>query len=90
MLIGAKTYETLLAPELPRGKPFNELLVILKKHFDLQPLLIVERFRFYQRSQKTDKSITDYIAECEFGDQALRDRFVCGVTTESIQKKLLT
>lgn len=102
-LIGAKTYETLqslLAPELPRNKPFDELLGILKKHFDPQPLLIAERFRFYQRSQKTDESIADYIADlrrlsikCEFGeflDQALRDRFVCGVRTESIQKKLLT
>lgn len=102
-LIGAKTYETLrslLAPELPRDKPFDELLGILRKHFDPQPLLIAERFRFYQRSQKTDESIADYIADlrrlsikCEFGeflDQALRDRFVCGVRTESIQKKLLT
>ena len=102
-LIGAKTYETLrslLAPELPRDKPFDELLGVLRKHLDPQPLLITKRFRFYQRSQKTDESIADYIADlrqlsikCEFGeflDQALRDRFVCGVRTESIQKKLLT
>jgi len=102
-LIGGKTYDTLrslLAPTLPREKTFDELLGVLKKHFDPQPLVIAERFRFYQRSQRTDESIANFIADlrrlsikCEFGDfldQALRDRFVCGVRTEAIQKKLLT
>ena len=102
-VIGAKTYETLrslLAPVLPREKSFVELLRVLKKHFDPQPLVIGERFHFYQRSQKTGESIADFVADlrrlsikCEFGEflyQALRDRFVCGVKSESLQKKLLT
>jgi len=49
-LIGGKTYDTLrslLAPTLPREKTFEELLGVLKKHFEPQPLVIAERFRFY-------------------------------------------
>lgn len=70
---------------------------MLRRHFDPQPLVIAERFRFYQRSQKVEESIADFVADlrrlsikCEFLDQALRDRFVCGVRSEAIQKKLLT
>ena len=103
IVVGARTYETLrslLAPTLPRDKSFEELLGVLKKHFDPQPLVIGERFRCYQRSQKPGESIADFIADlrqlsikCDFWsflDQALRDRFVCGVRSEAIQKKLLT
>ena len=70
------------------------------KSYDPQPLLIGVRFRFYQRSQKSGESIADFVADlrrlsikCEFGDfldQALRDRFVCGVRNEALQRKLLT
>ena len=47
-----------------------------------------------------DKTITEYIVElrklaapCEFGaclNEALRDRLVCGIRSESIQKRLLS
>ena len=101
-VIGARAYNTLrslLAPELPHDTSFDDLLEALKHHCDPQPLIIAERFRFYQRFQKTDESLTDFVADfrrlsikCDFGefvDQALRDRFVCGVRSEAIQKKLL-
>ena len=55
-VIGAKTYETLrslLAPERPRDK---SLKAILLKHYDSQPLVIGEHFRFYRRSQKSGES----------------------------------
>ena len=74
-------------------------MAALKAHFQPKPLLIAERFRFYQRSQAVGESVTDYLAElrrlaitCDFDtflDQALRDRFVCGLTAEAAQKKLL-
>ena len=102
-VIGIKTYETLrslLAPERPRGKTYDQLVSVLQKHYDPKPLVIGERFRFYQRSQKAGESTAEFIADlrrlsirCEFGDfldQALRDRFVCGVRSEALQKKLLT
>ena len=101
-VIGAKAYDTLrslFAPTLPREKSFNQLMAALKQHFDPKPLVIGERFHFYQRSQKADESVADFLTalrklsiRCEFGtflDQALRDRFVCGVASVTIQKRLL-
>lgn len=102
-VIGAKTYETLrslLAPERPRDQTYDQLVSALLKHYDPKPLVIGERFRFYQRSQRAGESIANFIADlrrlsirCEFGDfldQALRDRFVCGVRNDALQRKLLT
>ena len=47
----------------------------LKRHFDPKPLVIAERFWFYQRSQKATESIADFVADlrrlsikCEFGE----------------------
>ena len=102
-VIGTKNYgiiKSLVAPALPKEKSYAELEAKLKAHFQPKPLVIAERFRFYQRTQAAGESALDYIAElrrlaitCEFGDfldQALRDRFVCGLHAESIQKKLLS
>lgn len=101
-VIGAKTYETLwrlLSPDRTRDKSYGQLVAVLQKHYDPKPLAIGERFRFYQWSQKAGESIADFIVDLrrlsirsEFGDilnQALRDRLVCGVKSEALQKKLL-
>ena len=89
-VVGVKNYAwlcSLIAPSLPRDKTFDELVGKLKAHFEPKPLVIVERFHYYRRSQELDESVLTYIAElrrltarCEFGvflDEALRDRFVC-------------
>ena len=62
--------------------------------------MIAERFRFHKRDQKEGESITVYVAElrkltehCKFRgtvNDALRDRLVCGIKNENIQKKLLS
>ena len=98
-VIGAKAYDTLrslLAPKLPRDESFEDLMGLLVRHFDPKPLVIAERFRFYRRAQKNDESVADFVADlrrlsikCDFLDQAIRDRFVCGVRSEAIQKRLL-
>ena len=101
-VIGAIAYDTLrslLAPKLPRDESFEDLMSLLVRHFDPKPLVIAERFRFYRRAQKNDESVANFVADlrrlsikCEFGDfldQAVRDRFVCGVRSEAIQKRLL-
>ena len=65
-VIGAEVYETLrslLAPDRPRDKPFDALLQVLKKHYEPQPLVIAERFRFYQRGQKLGESIAEFVAD---------------------------
>lgn len=104
--IGAKTYgllRSLTAPKPPREKSFKDLCTILKKHFNPAPLVIAERYRFHRRDQAAGESVADYVAElrrlaakCKFEDtkefleESLRDRFVCGLKTESVRKRLLT
>jgi hypothetical protein len=65
-----------------------------------KPIVIAERFRFHKRNQLQCESVNAYIAElrkltefCEFElnlNDTLRDRFVCGLRNDQIQKKLLT
>jgi len=102
-LIGSKTYgllRSLTAPEKPSTKTFDDIVEILKRHLSPKPLVIAERFRFHKRDQRDGESISAFIAEirklsehCEFGsslDATLRDRLVCGLRNEAIQKRLLT
>lgn len=70
------------------------------RHLNPKPLVIAERFRFHKRYQKQGEAIMQYKAElhnlaihCNFGDylgDALRDRFVCELRNENIQKILLS
>lgn len=102
-MIGRTNYallEGLMAPSKPREKTFAEIVAALKKLYEPAPVLIAERFHFYKRSQGPTESIADFTASlrklairCEFGDfleEALRDRFVCGLREETIQKRLLS
>ena len=62
--------------------------------------MIAERFKFHRRNQGEGEGIAKYMAElrkladrCQFGgylEEALRDRLVCGLRDEAIQRKLLT
>ena len=102
-VIGAGNYALLsdhFAPDKPKDKSLDELIDVLKGHFEPEPILIAERFQFHKRDQKRGETIATFVAElrclathCSFGadflDQALCDRFVCGLANEAIQKKLL-
>ena len=102
-VIGSKTYallRDLLSPVKPSEKTFDELKQVLEGHYNPKKVVIAERFRFHRRSQAAGESVVEYVAElrrvtanCDFGDyldQALRDRFVCGLLSDSIQRRLLT
>ncbi|XP_053400584.1 uncharacterized protein K02A2.6-like [Mercenaria mercenaria] len=102
-LIGSKTYGTLrdlCSPDLPKDKTYAALCKLLSEHYNPEPLLIAERFRFWKRNQRPDETVSQFnvslrkLAEhCKFGgnlNDSLRDRFVCGLKTESIQKRLLS
>ena len=102
-VVGSDHYSLLrglVSPQLPKEKTFDELVSILKKHYDPEPIIIAERFHFYRRGQGTSESIGDYLANlrrlasrCKFGaflEEALRDRLVCGMQSEGTQKVLLT
>ena len=99
---GAKTYKltrNLVAPGKPTDKSFAELVNIVKNHLNSRPSSIVYRGKFNCRFRKQGETIRQYVAElrslsehCDFRDQLeemLRDRLVCGVNDERIQRRLL-
>ena len=101
-VVGAATYETLrniVFPKKPGEKTYAELVAALSKHFRPTPSEIVELFKFHSRVRKAGELIATYVAElralseyCNFGatlDDMLRDRLVCGVNDQAIQKQLL-
>ena len=102
-IIGAKTYtllRTLVAPAQPKQKTMAELTTVLKEHYKPKTLIIARRFYFHRHDQAAHETVAEYIAElrklatpCKFGeylDKVLRDRLVCGLRSEAIQKRLLS
>ena len=89
----------MVSPAKPEEKTLKELCDLLKGHFDPEPVVIAERFQFYQRSQGSGESVSEFLASlrklasrCQFGtflSEVLRDRLVCGLSSEAIQKALL-
>ena len=87
-----------MAPENPKDSSVEDLLKRLKEP---APIVIAERFKFYQKSQGPEESVAQFTAElrklaihCNFGthlEDALRDRLVCGLkpALQGEQKKLL-
>ena len=102
-VIGAKTcalLKRLVSPCQPSQKIYSELVSALTTHLSPQPLVIAERLKFHQRNQHAHESVSEYAAElrrlsdtCKFGaffKEALRDKFVCGLQSTVIQKRLLS
>lgn len=102
-VMGTKTYSllcNLIAPDKPGEKTYQEIVMKLSEHYLPKPLIIAERFRFHKRNQQEGETVAQYVAvskqlseHCNFGthlQDALRDRFVCGLNNEAIQKRLLT
>ena len=102
-LAGPQVYNTLknlVAPKKPGQCTYAEVTKLLSGHYSPTVSEIHERFVFNKCNQKTEQSVADYIAElrklastCNFNtflDEALRDRFVCGIRSENIQRKLLS
>ena len=101
-IIDSETYSllrNLLAPVKSATKTIEDLVGELKKHLNPTPIVIAERYKFYHRQQKSDETLSEYMAalrklteHCEFEgflNEALRDKFVCGLQNASIRKKLL-
>ena len=101
--IGAPIYallSDLLAPDPPADKSFEAISTALRNHFEPKRSVITERFHFHKRDQAADETIADFDAalrklavHCEFGNhlqETLRDRFVCGLRHEAIQRRLLS
>uniref|UniRef100_A0A8C5MWZ0 CCHC-type domain-containing protein n=1 Tax=Leptobrachium leishanense TaxID=445787 RepID=A0A8C5MWZ0_9ANUR len=101
--VGASTYSllrSLLCPMTPAEKTYQELVVVLKAHYNPKPSEIVQRYKFNSRTRHTGEKVADYVAElkklaqyCEYGPtlpQMLRDRLVCGVNDDRMQRRLLS
>ena len=101
--IGAPTYSLLsdlLAPHAPGSKSLREISEVLHSHFKPKWIVIAQRFYFHNSDQAAGESIANYDAslrklasQCQFGEhleETLRDRFVCGLRHEAIQRHLLS
>ncbi|KAL4721055.1 hypothetical protein ACJJTC_007008 [Scirpophaga incertulas] len=102
--IGPEAYKivtNLVSPRKPFEYSVEELFVILKQHFAPRSNVIAQRFKFYKADQEPSETIRDYVIKikelantCGFqGDtlkEALRDRLVCGLHNENIQRKILS
>ena len=100
---GAATYDilkSLLAPEKVKDTEYEEILKVLTNHFQPRTSKIVSRFKFYRRDQQDGESFATYLKElrrlaedCGFNahlETMLRDRLVCGIKNDGLQKKLLS
>ena len=100
--VGSETYhliKTLVSPDSPGDKSYDELTALVKNHLDPAPSKIVTRFKFGSLSRKEGESIASFVVQlrqlalnCGFTDleERLRDRFVIGINNEKIQTKLLS
>ena len=71
----------------------------MANHFKPTPSEIVEQFKFHSCFRKQGESVSTFIAElrslseyCNFGDTLevmIRDRLVCGINDDGIQRRLL-
>ena len=64
-LIGGKAYgllKSLTAPEKPSSISYDQIVKTLAYHLAPKPPVIAERFRFHQRSQGPDETISAYVA----------------------------
>lgn len=102
-VVGAKTYKlikTLLAPNKPGDKSFEEIVCLVKQHECPKPSAIVQRFKFNSRKQQAGESVADFVADlrliaehCNYDsklEEMLRDRIVCGIQDIRTQRRLLS
>ena len=71
---------------------------LVKNHHNPKPSVIVQRFKFHSHFRKSGQSVANFVAElrqlsehCDFGAvlDMLRDRLVCGINNDAIQRRLL-
>ena len=100
--VGPQTYQlirNLLAPSKPTDVSFAGIVDAMQKHIQPLPSVIVQRFNFHSRIRHPGESVSAFVAElrklsehCAFGttlNDMLRDRLVCGISDQRIQRRLL-
>ncbi|XP_057318279.1 uncharacterized protein K02A2.6-like [Microplitis mediator] len=82
-MIGAETYallSNLCDPEKVKDKTYEQLSEVMKEHLEPKASIITERYNFKEKRQLEEESIKD----------TSRDRFVWGLKSDAIKKKLLS
>ena len=99
---GPKAYKllgSLIALAKPGEKTYEELVEVMTQHHNPPPSEIVQRYKFHTRQRQPGETIAKYVSElrslaqtCRFGttlETMSRDRLVCGVNNDLIQRRLL-
>ena len=78
---------------------YDDIVKKVKAHYDPQPSVIMQRYKFNTRSRAEGESVANYVAalrelakHCDYKDtlqDMLRDRLVCGVMHKGITNRLL-
>lgn len=95
-----KDLKDIVTPKKPKDLTFAELVQHLTSYYEPESTAIMERYRFHTRVQGEQESVLLFVAalrrqasKCDFKTflaEALRDRFVCGIKDDGIQRKLLS
>ena len=93
------TIRSLAAPNKPTDLDYLALLESTKKHYNLKPSVIMQRYKFNSRNQGADESIATCVPElrkltefCNFGESIndmLRDKFVSGLHNTCTQHSVV-
>ena len=94
-----KLIKSLADPSKFPTMTFVELCALVKEYHEPLPSPIVQRYKFNTRNRAPGETVAAYVAalreiaeHCNYGTslpEMLRDRLVCGVNHDGIQKKLL-
>ena len=95
-----KLLRNLLTPNTLEETSLARIEEVMESHHCSKPSETVKRFEFYNRAQKPGETVSSFVAElraiaehCNFGDsldQMLRDRLICGTSSEHMQRRLLS
>ena len=90
---------SVVSPEKPTEKSFDQIVTLMKEHYFPKPSVTMQRLSFHSRFRKQGESVATFVADlqrlseyCKFGDslaQILRDRLICGINNDRMQRHLL-
>ncbi len=94
-----KLIKTLSSPTPTKTLKFADIIKLLSDYHCPQPSAIVQRYKFNTCHRKSGETFSSFLTRlrelsefCDFGislEDMLRDRIVCGIGDESIQRRLL-
>src|SRR5436190_2204509 len=102
-LVNQEAYKLLIdlcTPERPEDKTYEELTVLLDKHYSPKLSVFKERYSFYEATRSPGESVQDWAARvqhlaasCQFGEHfsfAVVDKFVLGFENGKIKEQLFS